>query len=209
MRIIIASRNKRKVREIRQILSGLPIEFLTLDDLNELPEIVEDGFSYKENAIKKAQITAKFTHMWALADDSGIEVSALGNRPGIFSSRYAGPNAKDKENNIKLLGELKDVPLSKRAARYKAVVVLASPDSKTFVVEGSCKGFITEAPKGRSGFGYDPIFFVPRYAKTMAELGMKIKNKISHRAKAIRKIKPILGKIIKNHQTKTYLDTYI
>jgi XTP/dITP diphosphohydrolase len=197
-KILIATRNRKKLREIKEILSDLPIEFIPLGRFPKLPILQEDGSTYKENATKKALFYAGLTGLWALADDSGIEVDALGGRPGIFSSTYAGPDASDEENNQKLLKELGDTPLEKRTARYRAAIVFASPEGKKYSAQASCEGLIGKTPRGRSGFGYDPLFIVPRYHKTFSQLGMKIKNTISHRAKALRKIKKILQKFLRS-----------
>lgn len=192
MKIVIASSNRAKIHEIEQICASMPIGFLSLSTFSNPPRIIEDGKTFEENAIKKAIRISEFTGLWSLADDSGIEVDALNSAPGIFSSRYAGENATDEENNTKLLRELAKVPLEKRNARYMAVVALASPEKIEAVTEGVCEGIIGFAPRGTSGFGYDPLFIVPEYGKTMAELGLEIKNKISHRAKAVLKMMEIL-----------------
>ncbi|MBI5327428.1 MAG: XTP/dITP diphosphatase [Deltaproteobacteria bacterium] len=189
MKIVLATRNKGKTREIKEILKDLKLEILTLNDFPDIPTPIEDGKSFKENALKKARFIAQKLNMPALADDSGIEVEALGKRPGIFSALYAGENATDEENNRKLLRELNDLPLEKRHASYMCVIALVSPAGKEEIFDGNCDGLIALEPKGAGGFGYDPLFFVPEYGKTMAEFPPDIKNRISHRGRALAKLK--------------------
>lgn len=189
MKIVLATRNKGKAGEIQEILKDLNLEMLTLDDFPEIPMPHEDGKTFKENALKKARFIAQHLNMAALADDSGLEVDALDKRPGILSARYAGENATDEENNKKLLKDLSGVPFEKRRASYKCIIAIALPSGEEETVEGSCDGLIAIEPKGSGGFGYDPLFFVPEYGKTMAELPPEIKNRISHRGKALAKLK--------------------
>ena len=189
MKIIIATRNKGKAKEIKEILKDLDIEILTLDDFPGIPAPLEDGKSFKENALKKARFATQHLNMPVLADDSGLEVDALGKQPGILSARYAGENATDEENNRKLLKELSGIPLKKRNACYKCVIAVVFPSAREEVVTGSCNGLIALEPKGKGGFGYDPLFYVPEYGKTMAELPPEIKNRISHRGKALAKLR--------------------
>ena len=155
---------------------------------------MEDGKTFEENALKKARFVANHLNMVALADDSGLEVDALNKRPGIQSARYAGENATDQENNRKLLKELNGIPIEKRQACYRCVVALVFPSGREEVAEGRCRGFIALEPKGNRGFGYDPLFYVPEYGKTMAELSSEIKNRISHRGRALVKLKARLAK---------------
>lgn len=189
MKIVLATRNKGKAREIRDILKGLNLEILTLNDFPEIPTPVEDGKTFRENALKKARFVAKHLNMAALADDSGLEVDALDKRPGVLSARYACENATDEENNKKLIKELKNIPFQKRRACYRCVVALVFPSGKEETAKGDCCGLIAIKPKGKEGFGYDPLFFVPEYGKMMAELPPEIKNRISHRARALAKLK--------------------
>lgn len=189
MKIVIATRNKAKAREIQEILEDLTLEILTLDDFPEIPNTVENGKTFKENALKKARFIAQQLNMPTLADDSGLEVEILDKQPGIYSARYAGENATDEENNSKLLAELKDIPLEKRKACYRCVIAIALPSGTEETVEGDCCGIIVLKPRGVGGFGYDHIFYVPEYGKTMAELSSDIKNRISHRGKALAKLK--------------------
>lgn len=191
--LVIATRNPKKKEEVVRLLGYLShIKIWSLSDFRHIPAIEEDGESFDENAIKKAVVTAEKTGMLALADDSGLEVEVLDNRPGIYSSRYAGPDANDQMNNRKLLEELKGVPLAKRKAQYKCSVAVAEPDGTYKLIRGECFGLIGTAPRGRTGFGYDPLFIIPRFSKTVAELGPRIKDKISHRAKAIHQARRII-----------------
>jgi len=193
-KLVLATRNRDKVREIKRALEDLDIEILSLLDFPEMPEIVEDGKTFEENALKKARAVAQFTGLPALADDSGLEVDYLGGAPGVFSSRFAGEKATYEDNNLKLLELLRGVPLEKRRARFRCVLALVNGES-TQVVEGRCEGFITEEPRGEGGFGYDPIFYSPELGKTFAEVGSDLKNKVSHRGRALRKMKEVLKTI--------------
>jgi len=190
--VVIATRNPGKFREIKAILSSLPLKFLSLEDFPDLPEVVEDGATFAENAGKKARTVADFTGRPAIADDSGLVVDALQGRPGVFSSRYAGEKATDRERCQKLLDEMASIPEGKRQARFVCVMAVAFPRGRMEVVMGECRGSITSAPRGKRGFGYDPIFFVPQFGKTMAELEPEEKNRISHRARALEKLKVVL-----------------
>ncbi len=196
--IVIASRNKGKVVEIRQIFAELPAHLTCLADYASAPEIHEDGTSYSENARKKAIAFARATGQLALSDDSGLEVDALNGRPGIHSARYSGEKATDASNNEKLLMELDAIPEDKRGARYRAVVVVADPEGRVLAeAEGTCEGVIGREYRGDAGFGYDPLFIVPEFGKTMAELGLEIKNRISHRAVALARMRESLEPLLK------------
>ena len=170
-------------------MKELDIEILPLDAFPEIGKIVEDGKSFFENAMKKAKTVSEKTGLLAIADDSGLEVDALGGRPGIYSARFAGENATDKENNERLLMEMKDIPLEKRGAQFRCVMVAYRPDGKWIKTEGICRGTITTEPRGEKGFGYDPVFLPEGHDKTMAELSMEEKNRISHRGKALAALK--------------------
>lgn len=196
MKVVLATRNMGKVKEIKQILRGLDLDILTLNDFPEVPSIIEDGKTFKENAVKKARFVAEHLNMPSIADDSGLEVNAFNRRPGILSARYAGENATDEDNNRKLLKELNDIPPEKREACYRCVVALVFPSGEEETAEGSCNGFIALEPKGASGFGYDTLFYIPEYGMTMAELPPEIKNRISHRGKAFAKLKEKLTDIL-------------
>ncbi|MGA1875852.1 MAG: RdgB/HAM1 family non-canonical purine NTP pyrophosphatase [bacterium] len=186
---IIASHNQHKISEIRDILGDLPLELLSLRDLKwDIPH-QEVGLTYYDNALLKAQMVVNHFDRPGLAEDSGLEVDALDGRPGLHTARYAGENASDLDNNRKLLQELLGVPYEKRTARYRCTIVLLFPDGKKYSWEGTCEGLITLELKGVAGFGYDPLFYVPEYRKTMAELGEGVKNTISHRARALNQFK--------------------
>ena len=189
---VIATRNPGKFREIKAILSSFPLKFLSLEDFPDVPEIVEDGATFAENAGKKARTIADLTGRLAIADDSGLVVGALQGRPGVFSSRYAGEKATDPERCQKLLEEMASIPEGKRQARFVCAMAVALPRGRMEVVEGECRGWVTFAPRGKHGFGYDPIFFVPEFGKTMAELEPEEKNRISHRGRALERLKVVL-----------------
>ena len=192
-KLLVASANQGKIREIKNYLENLNninLEIIGLDEFPGLPEVEEDGDSFRENALKKARARAEQTGLLTLADDSGLSVDYLGGEPGIYSARYAGEGATDEENNQKLLEKLKDVPEEKRKASFICVMALVDPDSgEEIVVEGRCDGIIQLSPKGENGFGYDPIFYLPEFRKTMAEIPLELKNQISHRAAALQKMK--------------------
>ncbi|MGZ3568964.1 MAG: XTP/dITP diphosphatase [Thermodesulfobacteriota bacterium] len=190
--MIVATRNRGKTREIREALKGLGIRIRSLNDFSNVPEIEENGKTFVDNALKKARYYTKYFGKVTLADDSGLEVDFLKGLPGIYSARYAGEKASSQENNEKLLREMEGVPISKRGARFKCVIAVVSPDGREILAEGVCKGRIGFGEKGRKGFGYDPLFVLPNYGKTMAELSLKEKNKISHRGKALRKIRKMI-----------------
>lgn len=189
MKIVIATSNKGKINEIRSLMSDLSLDVVPQSDFSNVPKVVEDGLTFFENAYKKAKAISEHTGLPALADDSGIEVDALNGGPGVRSAMYAGENAKDIDNIKKLLQEMKDIPKHRRAARFRCVMVLYSPDGRWISSEGSCFGEIAFEPRGDKGFGYDPIFLLPDRNKTMAEIELEEKNKISHRTMAILGIK--------------------
>ena len=198
--VVIATRNPGKLREIKEILGPLGLEVLSLRDFPEIPEILEDAQTFEENAVKKAAAVAHQAGRLAIADDSGLAVDALQGRPGVFSSRYAGENATDADRYRKLLKEMANVPEGKRGAAFICAVAIASPNGKVEVVKGECQGKIALAPKGSHGFGYDPVFSLPQLGMTMAALEPEVKNRISHRAKALEKLKLILPKFLKNNE---------
>jgi XTP/dITP diphosphohydrolase len=189
---MIATRNKGKIREIREALNGLGLRIYALSDFPSVPDIEEDGKNFTENALKKARFYSKYFKMLTIADDSGLEVDSLKGLPGIYSARYAGQGASSQTNNQKLISALEGVPISKRGARFKCILAMVSPDGKEAIAEGSCKGSIGFKEKGKRGFGYDPLFILPKNGKTMAELSLEEKNKISHRGKALRKIRKLI-----------------
>lgn len=189
MKIVLASRNQGKLREIKDLLDGLGIEWVSLADIDDPPEVIEDGDTFYANALKKARIIAEYANCPALADDSGLEVEALQGAPGIHSARYSGPGADDLSNIEKLLRDLEGVPPDRRAAAFHCVLVLYYPDGCHQVFEGRWEGRISEVMRGRRGFGYDPVFYLGEAGKTVAELLPEEKNRRSHRAQAIRKLK--------------------
>ncbi len=194
MKIVLATRNRGKIKEIKEMLPGVGV--LTLDDFPGLAMPPETGRTFSENALSKAVFVAEKTGLPALADDSGLEVDALGGRPGVFSARYAGAEATDEENYLKLLGEMKGVATGERAARFRCVMALAFPDGnekRSYTFDGALEGYIASEPRGKNGFGYDPVFYVPGMGKTAAELTLEEKNAISHRALALKKLKAFLG----------------
>ncbi len=195
--MIVATRNRGKIREIREALRELGLRIYSLSDFTDVPEIEEDGKSFTENALKKARFYSKVFGKLTLADDSGLEVDSLKGLPGIYSARYAGKEASTRGNNQKLLNEMEGISLSKRGARFKCVIAMVSPDGREAIAEGSCKGRIGFKEKGRKGFGYDPLFILPKYGKTMAELSLEEKNRISHRGKALRKLRKIIVAFIR------------
>jgi XTP/dITP diphosphohydrolase len=168
--VVLATRNQHKVKEIRALLADLAIIFLSLSDFSDLPDVVEDGATCEENAVKKARETAIKTGHWALADDTGLEVDALDGRPGVYAARYAGEHVTYADNCEKLLKELKEIPVEQRGARFLTVMALSDPQGQTEVVEGELQGQITEQFYGGHGFGYYPLFFVPKANKNLAEM---------------------------------------
>lgn len=192
MRIVFATKNEGKVREITEMLDATDIELVSLNHFQSLPDIVEDGQTYLENALKKAKIISEFTGETVLADDSGLEVEALEGEPGVYSARYAGEGASDEANNAKLLSKLKDVAIEKRNASFLCALVLYSPDGRYQAFEARWDGRIIDERRGTNGFGYDPIFLWPQLNKTAAELPPDIKNRVSHRGQAFAKLKSYL-----------------
>jgi XTP/dITP diphosphohydrolase len=188
-RLRVATRNPGKVREFRALLGDLPLELATAEGM---PEVAETGTTFAENATLKARAAAEWCNAWALADDSGIEVDALGGAPGIHSNRYWGDGTTEAERNALLLRDLANVAPERRTARYRAVVAVASPDGRVWVSEGICEGLIQDEPRGAHGFGYDPHFLIQELGATMAELDPEVKNRISHRGKALRGAFPVL-----------------
>jgi XTP/dITP diphosphohydrolase len=188
-RLLLATTNKGKIREYHALLSGIPFELLTPADCGITHEVAETGETYEQNALLKATSLASLSCLLTLADDSGIEVDALGGEPGVRSARYAGENKTDAEKIVFLLAKLKKAPDKKRTAQFRCVIAIAVPNGKVELFSGACQGLITKEPKGTDGHGYDPIFFIPELKKTMAELTMKEKNLVSHRARAAAKAK--------------------
>lgn len=200
--IVLATRNRDKISEICEVLGSLPIRILTFEDIRDLPIVLEDGRSLYENALKKASAVASNVGKMTLADDSGLEVTMLGDQPGVRSARFAGLHVTYEQNNAKLLELLEDVPEEKRGARFRCVMVLAFPDGRHESFEGVLEGSITRRRRGAHGFGYDPLFFVPPCGKTLAELRRKEKNRISHRGKALAQVCDFLRGYLRNEQPK-------
>jgi XTP/dITP diphosphohydrolase len=195
-RFVLATRNPGKIREVTAIYSHLEIVWLSLIDLPEIGDVAEEGVTYAENAAAKARTASIATGLGALADDSGVEIDALGGSPGVHSARFLGPAATDGERNTRILQLLQEVPDPKRTARYVAAVALARPDGAAHVFEGICEGWIATRPRGAGGFGYDPIFVPRGEIRTMAEVPAEVKNRISHRARALRAAEPHLVEIL-------------
>lgn len=198
--LIVATKNKKKLKEIRKILKGLDLKISSLLDLKNIPRIIENGKTFKDNAAKKALKISCFTKKLTLGEDSGLCVDALGGKPGIYSSRFSGKNKSDAKNNEKLIRLLKNYPVKKRGAHYVCAVAIAGGDGLLGLVEGRCYGYIGFKLKGRYGFGYDPLFVIQKYKKTFGQLGPKIKHRISHRYKALKKARQILQKYIVKHR---------
>ena len=194
--LLVATRNQKKLQEIKELLKGLDLKITSVNDYPDLPQIEEDGSTFAANALKKASTIALCTRKLTLGEDSGLEVKALANRPGVYSARFSGPQATDKKNNVKLLRMLKGIPLKEREARYRSCAALVDGKKIIGVFSGSCRGLIAFRSRGHNGFGYDPLFLIPKYNKTFGELDPAIKAKISHRAKAFKKVKKILLEIL-------------
>lgn len=184
-KLLLATRNQHKKREMQAILADLSVQILTLEDVPELPEVEEDGNSFAENAAKKARQTAALSGITCLADDSGLSVDALDGKPGVYSARFAGPDADDDKNNEKLLGLMESVPDEKRTAAFICAIAVADPTGNIAVVEGRCPGRIIRKKLGAGGFGYDPLFVPEGYTATFAQLDAEEKNRISHRGRAL------------------------
>jgi len=194
-KLLLATNNQAKVGEYRSLLQNLPYELVTLAEQGITTIVSEVGESLEENARLKATLLAAESQLLALADDSGLEVDALGGEPGRLSARYAGENASDKDRVNYLLLRLKGVPGEKRSARFRCVIAIATPDGEVEFCSGECQGFITFEPRGEQGFGYDPVFYLPELDKTMAELPLEIKNQVSHRGQAVGKVYQVLERL--------------
>ncbi|HEX8948149.1 MAG TPA: XTP/dITP diphosphatase, partial [Dissulfurispiraceae bacterium] len=192
MEMVLATRNKKKIEEIRRIIKDLGIKLLTLDDFPRCPEVVEDADTFEGNAAKKALAIAKCTNRAAVSDDSGLEVYALGNAPGVRSARYAGERADDADNVAKLLSEMSGVPDERRGARFVCCIALAFPAGKVVLFSGFAEGSIGRVPHGSSGFGYDPVFYPAGHGRTFAEMGPEEKDALSHRRAALERLREFL-----------------
>lgn len=197
MRLVVATRNEGKVRELRRVFGELGVELVTLDELRDVPEVVEDRDTFEGNAAKKAVEVARATGLPALADDSGLEVDALGGAPGVFSARYAGEKATDVENNRELLEALAGEPPERRTARFRCVLAFADPQGplgdRVHLAHGTCEGRIVASPRGDNGFGYDPLFELEGDGRTLAELRPEEKACVSHRARAAQRMRDFLA----------------
>lgn len=192
VKLVIATRNRGKLREIAALLKGLPLEVVGLEEFPGFPGAEEIGSTFLENALIKAQAASSFTGLPSLADDSGLEVEALGGAPGVISSRYGGREGDDAANIARLLREMEGIPEERRGARFVCVLVLAHPDGRWVFLEGTCRGRIARAPRGAEGFGYDPVFVPEGREETMAQLSLEEKNSLSHRGKALRALREML-----------------
>ncbi|MGB3903476.1 MAG: XTP/dITP diphosphatase [Anaerolineae bacterium] len=197
IRLLVATRNPGKLKEYEQLLAGLPVTLTYLTPEGITDEVEETGESFADNAVRKAEEYARISGLLTLADDSGLEVDALDGEPGVQSARYAGPGASDEDRYQLLLERMRDVPWEERGARFRCVIAVAEPEGGVWTTEGKCEGVIALAPKGEHGFGYDPVFYLPDQEKTMAQLAPEVKNRISHRARAAREIRPILERILR------------
>jgi XTP/dITP diphosphohydrolase len=189
-RLVIGTRNPKKLEEIRELLADLPIELSDLTNYPAAPEVNEDGQTFEDNARKKASELALTLGTWLLGEDSGLVVPGLGGRPGVYSARYSGKHGDDVANNARLLAELAPLPPEKRAAYYVCVVALANPQGEVVATaEGRCGGMIADELRGKNGFGYDPLFLIPEYHRTFGELSPRVKRALSHRARAIERLR--------------------
>jgi XTP/dITP diphosphohydrolase len=193
-RIVLATNNRHKIKEIRHILSGLAAEILTLEDFPGAPQVEETGETLEENAILKAETICRFTGLPSLADDSGLEVDALCGAPGVLSSRFAGEHCSYADNNRKLLRLMADVPQNRRTARFVCVVAWVTDPEHVITLKGEVEGIIALKERGENGFGYDPVFYLPNLHKTFAQLSFQEKNRISHRARAFGKAGDLIRK---------------
>ncbi len=195
--LVVGTRNPKKREEIIEILHDLPIAVRDLTSWPDAPEVIEDGTTFEANARKKASELARYLKQWVLGEDSGLVVPGLGGRPGIYSARYAGKQGDDEANNRKLLAELAPLPDDRRAAYYVCTAALADPAGEVrAVLEGRCHGIIIKEPRGSGGFGYDPLFLIPEYHKTFGELSARAKHAMSHRARALERLRPVIRQFL-------------
>ena len=192
--LVLATKNRGKVSEFKDVFRDFNLEVKSLNDFGPIPPVIEDGETFEDNAVKKAQFTAKVLGFPAIADDSGLTVKALGGEPGVFSARYAGEGATDEANNIKLVRAMKGI--EQREAAFICILAIAVPRGPALIYEGICEGLITEEISGNQGFGYDPLFYYPPLNKTFAEMSAAEKNSVSHRGKAMAELKGELGKVL-------------
>jgi len=190
--LLIATSNKGKLAEIKELLKDVVLTFYSIEDFPDIPQVQEDGVTFEENAMKKGLSAARATGKPVIADDSGLEVECLGGKPGVLSARYAGESATDAANNEKLLREIAHIPQELRKATFRCVIALCLPNGSFRTFTGFLKGLLLNGPRGDGGFGYDPLFLVPEYGRTLAELPLEVKNSISHRGKALAELKEFL-----------------
>lgn len=195
MKVLLATQNQGKVKELQELLADAQIEVLSLQDIGDWEEVAETGSTFAENAALKARAAAERTGYISIADDSGLEVDALNGAPGVYSARFAGEPKDDERNNDKLLKLLAEIPEDERTGRFRCALVIATPEGKEYLTEGTAEGKILRTRRGQGGFGYDPLFFMPDFGRTMAELTVSQKNKLSHRAQAFQKAIPILKEL--------------
>lgn len=191
-KLVIATTNQGKLKEFKKLLASLGVQVFSIVDFPGIGEIIEDGETFRDNALIKARIVSEKTGLVSLADDSGLEVDFLEGQPGVNSARFSGVPTDDTRNNRKLLELLGDLPLEQRTARFKCAIAIVTPDKKEDVVEGVCEGLILKELRGEGGFGYDPLFYLSKYNQTFAQLDIEIKNKISHRGQATKKAMEML-----------------
>ncbi len=194
--LVIATKNAGKLRELKRYLKNVKVAVVSLSEFKDPPRIVENGRTFKANAEKKALVISRFIGGLVLADDSGLSVDALGGAPGIRSSRFAGPKKRDKDNNDKLLHLLAGVASGRRKAKFVCAVAIADNGKLVKTIEDDCRGLIAFKTSGRHGFGYDPLFLIPKYGKTFGELGLKTKDRMSHRSKALKKARAFLRRYL-------------
>jgi XTP/dITP diphosphohydrolase len=195
--LVVGTRNVKKRGELLEILAGLDVELRDLTQFPDAPEVEEDGKTFEDNARKKAVELSQHLKHWVLGEDSGLVVPGLNGRPGVYSARYAGKQGDDAANNARLLAELAPLPADRRAAYYICTVALADPTGEVkAVVEGRCQGVIIEQARGSGGFGYDPLFLIPEYHQTFGELSARAKHAISHRARALERLRPVLRRLL-------------
>ncbi len=194
--LVIATKNEKKLHELKRYLKEVRARVVSLKEFKRVPRIVENGKTFKANAVKKAMVISKFAGALTLADDSGLSVRALGGRPGVRSSRFAGPRKSDRQNNKRLLELLAKVPPAKRQAKFICAVAICDNGKIVKVIEESCSGLIAFSEKGGYGFGYDPLFLIPKYKETFGELGLKVKDRMSHRSKALKKAREFLKRYL-------------
>jgi XTP/dITP diphosphohydrolase len=192
--LVLATRNEGKIAEFKQLVADFDIEIRSLKDFGPIPPVIEDGETFEDNAVKKAHFTAKVLGFPALADDSGLMVKALGGMPGVHSARYAGEDASDEANNLKLLRAMEGE--SKREAAFMCIIAIAVPTGPALIYEATCEGVIAQELRGSKGFGYDPLFYYPPLGKTFAELTTGEKNQVSHRGKAMAELKSEFAKVL-------------